>query len=169
MPYSQRLTFEIREIVDEDFRPEAERRTKRAGIALVGFLQRNLGIDGGKRTGRRYKVPGTKNKRVWYKRVHRRTRKKFKQRYWVARTKYTASAEGQFPAVRLGHLRSSILMTPDRDARPDASVLVGPRRLKRNYGRILELKDPSKGGRPYLRRTATENYREIVKILRGEA
>jgi len=72
----------------------------------------------GARSGVQYRVPGT-------------------QRY------YTASAPGEYPAVRLGDLKGSI----DRKVVKD-EVQVG---TTKEHGLILEKKDPSKGGREWLR------------------
>jgi len=72
----------------------------------------------GTRSGVQYRVPGT-------------------NRY------YTASAPGEYPAVRLGDLKGSI----DRKVVKD-EVQVG---TTKEHGLILEKKDPSDGGREWLK------------------
>lgn len=72
----------------------------------------------GTRHGARYKVPGTQ-------------------------TYYTASAPGEYPAVRLGNLKGSINFT-----RLGAERKIG---TPLDYGLALEKKPPDKGGREWLR------------------
>lgn len=72
----------------------------------------------GSRSGRRYKVPRIN---VWY----------------------TASAPGEYPAVRLGDLKGSIRAVVKGD-----TGYIGS---DKEYALPLEKKAPSKGGRPWLK------------------
>ena len=74
----------------------------------------------GSRSGHVYRVPGTS-------------------------VMYTASAPGEFPAVRLGDLKGSINFE-----RSGASRKIG---TQLDYGLALEKKPVSKGGRPWLKRS----------------
>ena len=72
----------------------------------------------GQRHGARYKVPGTQ-------------------------TYYTASAPGEYPAVRLGDLKGRINFDRTGAERKIGTPL--------DYGLALEKKPPDKGGREWLR------------------
>jgi hypothetical protein len=99
-----------------------------AGIEnMRGMVVKNLKQAG---TGRTYPIPGTK------------------------RT-YTASAPGEFPAVRLGDLSGpGGVETAVETSATDVTASIGSR-LK--SGLMLEKKPVSKGGRPWLKRTLEEN------------
>ena len=62
---------------------------------------------------------------------------------------YTASAPGEFPAVATGNLRERV----DRKVVNTSEVQVG---TAVEYGLMLEKKAPSKGGRPWLKRSLDE-------------
>ena len=61
---------------------------------------------------------------------------------------YTASAPGEFPAIQTGQLRGNV----DRKVLQGA-VLVG---TNVEHGLFLEKKPPSRGGRPWLKRSLDE-------------
>ena len=62
---------------------------------------------------------------------------------------YTASAPGEYPAVATGNLRERI----ERKVVNTSEVQVG---TAVEYGLYLEKKSPSKGGRPWLKRSLDE-------------
>ena len=96
---------------------EAQGLKKLIAAADVGRNQTVQNISG-PRSGNIYTVPGTS-------------------------VKYTASAPGEYPAVRLGDLKSSVQRRV-----VGGEVQVGTDKL---HGLMLEKKDPAKGGREWLR------------------
>jgi len=86
----------------------------------------------GTRHGARYKVPGTQ-------------------------TYYTASAPGEYPAVRLGNLKGSINFT-----RLGAERKIG---TPLDYGLALEKKPPDKGGREWLRPSLNQARPAMLREL----
>lgn len=68
------------------------------------------------------------------------------------RVPYTASAPDETPAIRTGILRTSIIVGLSMSA-DSIMATVGTTVY---YGEILELKDTSRGGRPFMRRAALE-------------
>ena len=108
---------------------EATRRMLQTGAAIRDKAVANLA---GPRTGRQYRIPGTN-------------------------VMYTASAIGEYPAVRVGALRQSVRMV----SVSDTQVVVGTDLL---YGMFLEKKLPQRGGRPWLGRTAAEVEQQIQQI-----
>ncbi|MCK9355737.1 MAG: hypothetical protein M0R22_01090 [Dehalococcoidia bacterium] len=99
-----------------------------AGIEnMRGMTVKNLKQAG---TGRTYRVPGTQ------------------------RT-YTASAPGEFPAVRLGTLSGPAGV--ETEVKTDGTSVTASIGSRVKYGLYLEKKPASKGGRPWLKRTLDEN------------
>jgi hypothetical protein len=72
---------------------------------------------------------------------------------------YTASAPGEFPAVRLNNLRPSVESIVDSTFN---RAFVG---TNLEYGLDLELKDPRQGGRPWLRPTLDANRERIADLV----
>lgn len=110
--------------ITDGFRAEAKKRA-----LLCAHAVRNSVLQGmtGDKSGRRYKVPGTK--------------KKF----------YTASRPGEYPAVRTGRLRTSIRVVAQENFSAAGGTsyagLVGTNLL---YGVYLELGTAKMGARPWL-------------------
>ncbi len=104
-------------------------RTARTGNLVLEAVKQNLT---GPRSGRWYYKPGG--------------------------GMYRASAIGEYPAQRTGHLRSRIftMWSPDQ-----MSVAVG---TDVPYGKILENKFPPSGGRPWLKRTADSMKTQISAL-----
>ena len=94
--------------------------TNRKALRAAADIGRNQVVTNisGSRSGIRYRVPGTQ-------------------------TDYTASAPGEYPAVRLGGLKGSVRVLPKGD-----DLLIG---TDLDYGLYLEKKPPDKGGREWLR------------------
>lgn len=119
-----------------------------AAIFMVGQVKLKLGT--GKRTGKVYKVPGTRSK------------------------KYTSSAPGEAPAVMLSNLISSIthqivVDTDDEIVAQVGTVMEYAARLEFGFidtdslGRRYNMP-----ARPYFRSTYIENREKIQLILNGE-
>lgn len=92
----------------------------------------------GERTGRRYRVPGT-------------------QVY------YTASAPGEAPAVRTGHLRQNIKTEVVADGR----TVRGRVGTDVEYGAHLELGTSKMAPRPWLERSFKEVEEDVKQVLSG--
>ncbi len=103
-----------------------------SGIEFMrGRVVKNLKQQG---HGRIYRIPGTQ-------------------------TDYTASAQGEYPAVRLGGLSGpGGVETEVVDDASSTNASIGSR-LK--YGLFLEKRPEEKGGRPWLKRTYDEQKDEI--------
>lgn len=114
---------------------DAQKRALRIGHMLRNYIVTQLA---GQRSGRVYRVPGTK-------------------RF------YTASAPGEYPAVRTGYLRRSIRTVVRQDLWGVYAV-VG---TDVPYGASLERRGAQglKGGRPWLTRAYAEMLPEIRKVL----
>lgn len=119
-----------------------------AAIYLVGQIKKKLGT--GQRTGKVYKVPGTKNKT------------------------YTASAPGEPPAVMLSNLITSITYQLTVDTPTEIAAQVG---TNIEYARRLEFgffdtdslgRQYNMPARPYFRSTYIEHKEKIKAILGGE-
>lgn len=74
-------------------------------------------------------------------------------------TQYQASSKGEFPAVRTGDLRASVESIVQNTVH---KAFVG---TNKKYGLSLELKDPRRGGRPWLRPTLEANRDRITKLV----
>ena len=136
----------------EEVKPQAERRLVQAGAYFAGEIKLTLT---GQRSGRIYRVPGTRNRT------------------------YTASAPGEPPAVLFGNLRNSIGASPPVWDGFTVSLEVGvglgqpPRGgvdPGNSYARILEFGGVTRTGtrilpRPYLEPTAIRAEPEIERIL----
>ncbi len=126
--------------------PQVSAAIEAAGKAsMIGGIERMRGMVvkniKGQGHGRTYRIPGTKRD-------------------------YTASAEGEFPAVRLGGLSGPGGVETETESRSDAWEARIGSRLK--YGLFLEKKPVSKGGRPWLKRTLDENKDAIVQGFTDE-
>jgi hypothetical protein len=110
---------------------EVTRRLLQTGAAIRDKVVVNL-ANQPPRSGNIYRVPGTN-------------------------VKYTASAIGEYPALRTGALRQSVRMV-HMDAN---QVAIGTDIL---YGLFLEKKLATRGGRPWLGRTAREADKMIQQI-----
>ena len=110
-----------------------------AAIFLKGAIKEKLT---GNRTGRVYRVPGTK-------------------------TLYTASAPGEPPASRTGTLRNAITF---RVNKAKMEAFVGPRLLgedpKKQYPVWLEFGTKKMSPRPFMAPALEENKDTIVKIMK---
>lgn len=109
---------------------------ERACLFLINKIKRNLS---GTRSGRIYRVVGTKRK-------------------------YTASAPGEAPAVRTGRLRNSIKYTISGWA---GLHLVGRVGTTLEYGAWLEHGTTKMDARPYIGPAAEESNQDIKRILGG--
>ncbi len=108
---------------------EIQRRVLQTGSIIQETVVYNLA---GPRSGRRYRVPGT-------------------------RVFYTASAPGEYPAVRTGALRQSVRVYTPGPLQATVGTDV-------KYGKFLEFKSPDRGGRPWLRRSAEEAWPKVTAI-----
>lgn len=110
-----------------------------SAVFLKGAIKEKLT---GNRTGRVYRVPGTK-------------------------TLYTASAPGEPPASRTGTLRNAITFRIDK---VKLEALVGPRLLgedpKKQYPVWLELGTKKMSPRPFMAPALEENKDTIVQIMK---
>lgn len=125
----------------KNFTREAQKKieeaAKKKALAIANVIRTRILVGmSGSRTGRQYRVPGT-------------------------RRFYTASAPGEYPAVRTGYLRRSI-RTAVRQDLYGVYAVVGTSVV---YGKWLEEKSPSDGGRPWLSRAYAEALPEIRRIL----
>jgi len=105
---------------------------------MRGMVVKNIKQQG---HGRTYRIPGTERD-------------------------YTASAEGEYPAVRLAGLSGPGGVETETESRSDAWEARIGSRLK--YGLFLEKKPASKGGRPWLKRTLDENKDAILQGFTDE-
>lgn len=112
----------------------------------------------GQRTGRRYIIPGLTPIAARQARGRKLTRG---QR---AARKYTASAPGEPPAVRLGKLRDSLAYRVIADA-AHPMQLMGEVGSPLQYAPYLELGTQRMAPRPYLGRTYERERRRIQRIL----
>ena len=128
-------------------------RVDEATLHLASAARETLS---GARSGRRYRIPGTK--------ARRRRLKSGRSRRGPAK-KYTASAANEPPAVRLGQLRASVATSPARLAPGARAAIgrVGSRGLRPAYGRILELR--RKHARPWLGPTFARERQRVQAIL----
>lgn len=149
---ARKTTFTLDSNADaviEKLGEEAEERVEKAAHHLRNETQETLS---GERSGETYKVPGTES------------------------TYYTASAPGEPPASRLGHLRSSI----DWEIIKERGVLglgatkkiVGRVGTDLEYGAKLEHGQYPSGtdaqvARPWLGPTFVRERQAILRILRG--
>lgn len=134
------MTVKVRSFVKE-VQKRMEDEAKKKAIE-VGNAIRNKVLEGmrGPWTGKTYRVPGT------------------------ART-YTASAPGEYPAVRLGALKASIKMVVRQDLYGVYAV-VG---TLIPYAKYLEGRGPNDPGiRPFLSKAYAEALPEIRRILGQE-
>jgi hypothetical protein len=76
---------------------------------------------------------------------------------------WVASAEGEFPAVRLAQLSGPGGVETESVSESNEFVATIGSRLK--HGLFLEKRPESKGGRPWLKRTIDENRDTIVKAF----
>ena len=126
--------------------PEVSAAVEAAGrAAMIGGVERMRGmvLKNIKQQGhgRTYRVPGTKRD-------------------------YTASAPGEFPAVRLAILSGPGGVETETESLSDAwEARIGSRH---KFGLALEKKPVEKGGRPWLKRTLDENKDAIVQGFTDE-
>lgn len=112
-----------------------------AAVFLKGQVKRKLS---GGRSGRVYRVPGTK-------------------------TLYTASAPGEAPASRTGTLRNAVQFQVNK---ADMEALVGPRALGGNsntpegYPFWLEFGTKKMSPRPYMRPAFEESKGDLIRIMK---
>lgn len=145
-----RTSFEFESNVDsviEKMGDEAEDRVRKATHHLRNEVQETLS---GPRSGETYKVPDTRN------------------------TYYTASAPGEPPAQRLGHLRSSIgwKITKERGLLRQNMKIIGKVGTPLDYGAKLETGEYPSGRnyvvrRPWLGPTMVRERQAIKRILGG--
>jgi len=127
---------------------------KKATQHVNNKIKQNLS-NASKRTGKKYKVPGTGTE-FTNASGNKQTRK-------GTGVYYTASAPGEFPALRLGDLRSSVHWKIHNDS--------GIVYTKLKHGAILE--DPkdkrteAEGTRKWMKRTFDEEDTMIKEILYG--
>jgi len=111
----------------------ADERIKEAANAVRNEAVKTLS---GSRSGRRYRVPGT-----------RRT--------------YTASAPGEPPAVRLGQLRSSVRFKITKSKKQIKAQVGTPLR----YGAMLERGTRTTAPRPWLKPSFRQAKSEVERIF----
>ena len=125
----------FRKKIQEKLETKAKQRSYEAANILRAHLLESLGNQPA-RTGRKYKIPGTNQT-------------------------YTASAPGEYPALREGHLRASIGNAPIKAEKVGdvirAEITVGVPK----HGQILEA-----GLRPWFSKAAEEKRDEMEKVLR---
>lgn len=114
---------------------EAKARMERAAELVRGEAMRLMS---GPKTGKRYRVPGTKG--AWY----------------------TASAPGEAPAVPTGRLKGKV----DREVRVTAAETIGRVGTSLQYGAELELGNRRVRPRPWLA-PAFRNMRERISETLG--
>lgn len=129
---------------------ELEQNVEKAAIFLVGEIKRKLSSTSGPRTGKVYKVPGTRSKT------------------------YTASAPGEAPAVMLANLISSIThkmvtVTDEEIVAKVGTVMEYAMRLEFGFNDTDSLgRKYNMAPRPYMRSTYHENKEKIKNIIGGE-
>lgn len=135
-----------------EIRPEAEQRVRAASQYLAGQIKVTLT---GQRSGRVYRVPGTK------------------------RATYTASAPGEPPAVMLGNLLNSVGASAPKWDGGAVSAEVGPglgatkaNTVAENYAQRLEWGGTDSRGvhiakRPYMEPTVIREQAAVERILEG--
>jgi hypothetical protein len=116
-------------------KPAETRRALVAALWGSGTLVRNAAVNGIRK--------GPKSGR-WYKR---------------GGVRHRASAQGEYPAADTGTLMKSIDVEVDEMA---LHVDVG---TSLAYGKILELKDPAHGGRPWLSRAWDETKDKVAAAI----
>lgn len=135
-------------LIKGEITDEIRQNVVNAAIYLVGQIKLTLGT--GPRTGKVYKVPGTKTK------------------------KYTSSGPGEAPAVLFSNLITSITHEITVDTRFEVTAMVG---TIMEYARRLEfgfLDTDSLGrkynmpARPFFRTTYLQQREKIKAILNGE-
>lgn len=94
-------------LIENAIKQEGPKRLRDAALLSQREIKKTLT---GRRTGRTYRIPGT------------------------SRT-YVASAPGEPPAVRTGHLRNSIMIVVDKEK---MEAIVGPEKMSPDYARDLE-------------------------------
>lgn len=118
-----------------------------AAVYMVGQLKKTLGT--GERTGKVYRVPGTRN------------------------ATYTASAPGEAPAVQLGNLISSIthelkVDTPDELIAQVGTIMEYAKRLEFGFSDVDSLgRQYHQAPRPFMRSTYLQERDMIKRILGG--
>lgn len=127
-----RLKFHTKEVI----RSIEDTAAKRMAEATQAVRTTVLETLSGSRSGRTYRVPGTK------------------------RT-YTASAPGEPPAQRLGELRGSIEAT----VRGERGKVIGNVGTRKKYGRPLEFGTKKMKARPWLRVSFEKSLGKIKGIL----
>lgn len=126
---------------------EMRRNVVNAAIYMVGQIKKTLGT--GERTGKVYRVPGTRNK------------------------SYTSSAPGEAPAVQLGNLISSIthelkVDTPDEIIAQVGTIMEYAKRLEFGFVGVDSLgRQYNQAPRPFMRSTYLQERDTIRRILGG--
>lgn len=126
--------------------PQVQAAIEAAGrAAMIGGIERVRGmvVKNIKQQGhgRTYRVPGTKRD-------------------------YVASAEGEYPAVRLAILSGPGGVETETESTAEAwEARIGSRH---KFGLALEKKPPSKGGRLWLKRTVDENKDATIQGFADE-
>lgn len=160
------ITNKIGEIEDTLFN-SLEKRILMATIELHGKVVEKLS---GQRTGEQYPVPGTGQ--VVNKEKKLPNGRMFYYRKLEGATYYTASADFEPPAVRLGDLRTSIDWKV-RGQGPNAEGFVGSplpyaRRLEYGFIGLDEMgRHYQMAPRPYIKPTFDENVERISRFFKG--
>ena len=127
------------------------------GWVGVQYLRNaELKVLSGQRSGRRYNVPGT-GRVKYYKRTHTAT---------ITYRKYTASAPGEPPAVRLGVFRTSWQMRVEDQA--DGVLLrLETAESQKKYQEYLENGTARMAPRPYVQRIQDMAEPQIRRLCRN--
>ena len=132
MGFDVKVKFHTKEVV----RAIESTATKRVLEAVTAVRGQTLETLSGSRSGRTYRVPGS-----------RRT--------------YTASAPGQPPASRLGELRQSVKTALKTEGRK----IIGMVGTDKEYGKILEFGSRFMAARPWLRPSFDKALPKVKAIL----
>ncbi len=125
----------FRKKIQETLEAKAQKRSYEAATILRSHLMESLSNQP-ERTGRKYKIPGTNRE-------------------------YTASAPGEYPALREGYLRAKVGDTPIKTEMVGDVVRAELDVGAPQYGLILEA-----GLRPWFSKAAEEKRDEMEKVLR---